>query len=208
MDVASDKTVLGDFDDATFTHRGVTSRFYRRDGKFYVFTEGPGGKMGEFEIAYTFGLTPLQQYLVPFPGGRLQCLTVAWDSVRKRWFHLYPDQDIPASDWLHWTRNAQNWNGMCAECHSTNLKKGYDAEKETFDTTWSEISVGCEACHGAGSRHLAWARIPAMARPALRPTSAWSCPRRASAGRSWWSCARPATRAAPSWATTTTAAGC
>ncbi len=167
MDVASDKTVLGDFQDATFTHRGVTSRFYRRGGKFYVFTEGPGGKMGEFEVAYTFGLTPLQQYLVPFPGGRLQCLSIAWDTLRKRWFHLYPDQDIPASDWLHWTRNAQNWNGMCAECHSTNLKKGYDPEKETFHTTWSEISVGCEACHGAGSRHVAWARIPAMARPAL-----------------------------------------
>jgi predicted CXXCH cytochrome family protein len=167
MDVASEKTVLGDFGDATFTHRGTTSRFYRRGGKFYVHTEGPGGKMGEFEIAYTFGVKPLQQYLVPFPGGRLQCLTIAWDTERRRWFHLYPDQDIPASDWLHWTRNAQNWNGMCAECHSTNLKKGYDPEKETFNTTWSDINVGCEACHGAGSRHVAWARVPAMARPPL-----------------------------------------
>jgi tetratricopeptide (TPR) repeat protein len=167
MDVASEKTVLGDFADAMFTNRGVTSRFYRRGGKFYVHTEGPDGKPGEFEIAYTFGVKPLQQYLVPFPGGRLQCLTVAWDTERKRWFQLYPDQDIPPSDWLHWTRNAQNWNGMCAECHSTNLKKGYDPETETYKTTWSEISVGCEACHGAGSRHVAWARIPAMARPAL-----------------------------------------
>jgi predicted CXXCH cytochrome family protein len=167
MDLASDKTVLGDFADATFTHRGVSSRFYRRGGKFYVYTEGPDGKPGEFEIAYTFGWKPLQQYLVPFPGGRLQCLTIAWDTERKRWFHLYPDQDIPASDWLHWTRNAQNWNGMCAECHSTNLKKGYDAEKEAFNTTWSDINVGCEACHGPGSRHVAWARVPAMARPAL-----------------------------------------
>ena len=167
MDVANEKTVLGDFADATFTHRGVTSRFYRRGGKFYVETEGPDGKPGEFEIAYTFGVKPLQQYLVPFPGGRLQCLTIAWDTERKRWFHLYPDQDVPHSDWLHWTRNAQNWNGMCAECHSTNLKKGYHPETETYETTWSEISVGCEACHGAGSRHVAWARIPAMARPAL-----------------------------------------
>jgi predicted CXXCH cytochrome family protein len=167
MDVATDATVLGDFNDATFTFRGVTSRFYRRDGKFYVYTEGPGGKMGEFEITYTFGVRPLQQYLVPFPGGRLQCLTIAWDTEKKRWFHLYPDQDIPPSDWLFWTRNGQNWNGMCAECHSTNLKKGYDPDSRTYSTTWSDINVGCEACHGAGSRHVAWARIPEMGRPQL-----------------------------------------
>jgi predicted CXXCH cytochrome family protein len=164
MDVATDRTVLGDFSGTTFTHRGVTSRFYRRDGKFFVNTEGPDGQPGDFEIAYTFGIRPLQQYLVPFPGGRLQCLTIAWDTERRRWFALYPDQDIPAGDWLHWTRNAQNWNGMCAECHSTNLRKGYDAATRTFTTTWSEISVGCEACHGPGSRHVAWARVPPMGR--------------------------------------------
>jgi len=167
MAVASEDTVLGDFDDSTFTDHGVTSRFYRRDGKFLVSTEGPDGATTEFEIAYTFGWTPLQQYLIPFPGGRLQALSVAWDAVEKRWFYLYPGQAIPPSDWLHWTRNGQNWNGMCAECHSTNLKKNYDPETETYDTTWSDINVGCEACHGPGSRHVAWAKIPPMARPAL-----------------------------------------
>jgi predicted CXXCH cytochrome family protein len=167
MDEATEATVLGDFDDAEFTHSDITSRFYRRDGKFFIWTEGPGGEMGEFEVAYTFGFEPLQQYLTPFPGGRLQALSLAWDSERSRWFHLYSDSDIPPDDWLHWTRNGQNWNGMCAECHSTNLKKSYDPESETYTTTWSEIDVGCEACHGPGSGHVAWAGIPAMARPAL-----------------------------------------
>ena len=88
--------------------------------------------MGDFEITHTFGVEPLQQYLVPFPGGRLQALWIAWDTEREEWFHLYPDQDIPPTDWLHWTRNAQNWNGMCAECHSTNLIKGYDADARTW----------------------------------------------------------------------------
>jgi len=167
MDEATEATVLGDFDDAEFTNRGITSRFYRRDGKFFIRTEGPGGEMGEFEVTYTFGFDPLQQYLTPFPGGRLQALSLAWDTERGRWFHLYPDSDIPPDDWLHWTRNGQNWNGMCAECHSTNLKKSYDPESETYTTTWSEIDVGCEACHGPGSGHVAWAGIPPMARPAL-----------------------------------------
>ncbi|MGD8330981.1 MAG: multiheme c-type cytochrome, partial [Acidobacteriota bacterium] len=164
MDLATEQTVRGDFDDATFTYGDVTTRFTRRDGKFFIHTEGPGGEPGEFEAHYTFGIEPLQQYLVPLDGGRLQAFSLAWDTERDRWFFLYPDQDIPPDDWLHWTRNGQNWNGMCAECHSTNLIKGYRADSRTYETTFSEIDVSCEACHGPGSRHVAWAEVPPMAR--------------------------------------------
>lgn len=167
MDVATEATVLGDFGDAEVTEHGMTSRFYRRGGRFFVWTEGPAGDMAEFEVTHVFGHDPLQQYLVPFPGGRMQALHLAWDRVRGRWFHLYPDQRIPPDDWLHWTRGGQNWNGMCAECHSTNLVKGFDPATQTYTTTWSDPDVGCEACHGPGSRHVAWAGTPAMARPAL-----------------------------------------
>lgn len=165
MDVASEASVRGDFDNAQFTHRGVTSRFFRRDGKFYVYTNGPGGEMGEFEITHTFGWTPLQQYLVPFPGGRLQTLPIAWDTEQEKWFRVPPDEDVSPDDWLYWTNAAQNWNGMCAQCHSTNLEKNYDPETDSYDTTWSDIDVGCEACHGPGSDHVEWARMPDMARP-------------------------------------------
>jgi tetratricopeptide (TPR) repeat protein len=165
MAEADETTVLGDFDDAVFESGGITSRFYREGDAFMVRTEGPDGEPADYRIAYTFGVEPLQQYLVPFPGGRLQCLSIAWDVERGRWFDLYPDQDIPPGDWLHWTRGGQNWNGMCAECHSTNLRKGYDPDTKSFSTTWSEIDVSCEACHGPGSRHVSWAEIQPMARP-------------------------------------------
>jgi tetratricopeptide (TPR) repeat protein len=165
MDVATDETVLGDFDDATFTSNGVTTRFFKRGGSFFVNTLGPDGDYTDFEITHTFGHDPLQQYLIPFPGGRLQCLTIAWDADLDEWFDLYPDQQIPPTDWMHWTRAAQNWNGMCAECHSTNLVKGFEPDSQSYTTTWSEIDVSCEACHGAGSRHVAWAEIEPMARP-------------------------------------------
>jgi Tfp pilus assembly protein PilF len=164
MDEANETTVLGDFNNAVFEHKGITSRFYRRNGKFYVHTQGPGGQMGDFEIAYTFGVSPLQQYLVPFPNGRLQCLPIAWDVKEKKWYHLYPNENIDPGDWLYWTNAGQNWNAMCAECHSTNLKKGYDFKTDTYHTTWSEIDVSCESCHGPGSRHVEWAEIPEMAR--------------------------------------------
>jgi len=168
MAVASDSTVLGDFEDAAFEHDNISARFYKIDGKFFVYTQGPGGQPTEFEITYTFGVEPLQQYLIPFPGGRLQALTIAWNTELGEWFYLYPGRDIPPDDWLHWTRAAQNWNGMCAECHSTNLVKNFDPETKTFSTTWSEINVSCEACHGPGSRHVVWAEIPPMARPQHR----------------------------------------
>jgi predicted CXXCH cytochrome family protein len=165
MQAARDGTVLGDFNDATFTLRGKTWRFFRRGEKFMVLAEGPDDALHEYEVAYTFGIDPLQQYLIPFPGGRLQCLSVAWDTRARHWFFLYPGKDIPPTDWLHWTRQAQNWNTMCADCHSTAVRKRYDVPTDTFHTTWSEIMVGCEACHGPGSRHAAWADQPAMARP-------------------------------------------
>jgi hypothetical protein len=165
MAAATEKTVLGDFGNAVFERFDVTSRFYRKNGGFFVHTQGPGGKMDDFEIKYTFGAYPLQQYLIPFPGGRLQCLTIAWDVKEKKWYHLYPDNPIDPADWLYWTNAGQNWNGMCAECHSTNLKKNYDIPSDSYQTTWSEIDVSCEACHGPGSKHVTWAELPDMARP-------------------------------------------
>ena len=165
MDFANDVIVLGDFNNAVFKIHNVISRFYRKNDKFFVYTQGPDGEMGEFEITHTFGWYPLQQYLVPFPGGRLQCLPMAWNVRDKKWYHLYPQKPLDPKDWLYWTNAGQNWNGMCAECHSTNLKKNYDPKTDTYQTTWSDIDAGCEACHGPGSRHVEWAQMPDMARP-------------------------------------------
>jgi tetratricopeptide (TPR) repeat protein len=164
MDTASAKSVLGDFNNCEFKHKGLTHRMFTRDGKYFVNTEGPGGKFADFQVTYTFGYTPLQQYLVPFEGGKLQCLPIAWDTEKKKWFHLgdsvYKGQDIKPDNWLYWTNQAQNWNGMCADCHSTNLRKNYDPSSGTFKTSWSEIDVSCEACHGPASEHIEWARLP------------------------------------------------
>ncbi len=163
MDEANEATVLGDFSGATFDYAGTTTSFFRRDGAFFARTDGPDGELADYEIAYVFGVTPLQQYLVAFPRGRYQALSVVWDTRPateggQRWVHLYPeDEEIDYQDPLHWTGVYQNWNQQCAECHSTNLEKKYDADADSYDTTWSEIDVSCEACHGPGSVHAEWA---------------------------------------------------
>ncbi len=163
MQEATKTTVLGDFDDVMFTAYGVTTRFFTIDGDYYVNTEGPDGKLQDYRIDYTIGVYPLQQYLIAFPGGRLQTLGLAWDARPneqggQRWFHLYPNEHIAPGDVLHWTRINQNWNYMCADCHSTNLHRNFDRESDRYETTWSEIDVSCEACHGPGSKHVTWAR--------------------------------------------------
>ena len=160
MQPATAATVRGNFDGATLRKDGVTSRFFRRDGRYFVNTDGPDGRLADYEIKFTFGIEPLQQYLVEFPGGRLQALPLAWDTVRQRWFHVYGNERIDHRDVLHWTRTAGNWNTMCASCHATEVRKNYDATTGTYRTTTHALGVGCQACHGPASAHLAWARGP------------------------------------------------
>ncbi len=150
MEVADAKSVLGDF-------AGADPNFSIVDGKYVVRAEGADGVRGEFAAPYTFGVAPLQQMLVELPGGKLQGFTTAWDAEKQRWFSLYPGEKIPAGDPLHWTGRYQRWNAMCADCHSTGVKKGYDAANDSYQTTWAEVDVGCQACHGPGSAHVAWA---------------------------------------------------
>jgi predicted CXXCH cytochrome family protein len=163
MQKATQATVLGDFADARLEHFGVTTTFSYSGDKFLVRTDGPDGNPHEYEIAYTFGVYPLQQYLIALSGGRLQALGIAWDSRPReeggqRWFHLYPDQKLMAGDRLHWSGRDQNWNYMCADCHSTNLQKNYNLPADTYATAWTVVDVSCEACHGPGSRHVDWAK--------------------------------------------------
>ncbi len=154
---AKPSSVRGNFANSTFRQGQASWRFRESEGRYYVDTAEKTGTPRTYEIKYTFGVDPLQQYLVEFPGGRLQALPVAWDTRRQRWFHLQPDAPSKAGDPLHWTGRYQNWNLMCAECHSTNLRKGYDSASDTYATRWDELNVGCQACHGPGSAHLAWA---------------------------------------------------
>ncbi len=160
MQLPDEQTVLGDFNDVTFKSDKETTRFFRKDGGFWVNTPGPDGQLADFKVAYTFGVEPLQQYLLELPAGHLQPLGVAWDTEKKQWFHLYPGQGIDASNALHWTKTAQNANYMCIECHTTGFKRNFDDKKNSFSSHWQALGVGCQSCHGPVSEHLNWASKP------------------------------------------------
>jgi len=160
MQEASEKTVLGDFDNATFVYEGVTTSFYRKGHEYWVKTDNENGELQDYRVAYVFGVYPLQQLLLPITKGQLNALSIAWDARNaseggQRWYHIYEDQEpVTAESPLHWTGIYHNWNSRCAECHSTNVVKGYDGARRQYTTTYDQIDVGCEACHGPGSRHV------------------------------------------------------
>lgn len=170
MDRATPETVLGDFSGVEVTHLGVTSRMFRDGDKYMINTEGPDGQLHDYQVQYVFGVTPLQQYMVQFDADssngefnlpRVQVLRISWDTLQKKWFHLDPPdvaERLAPTDDLHWTGVAQRWNNMCADCHSTNLQKGFDLKSLSYHSTFSEIDVSCEACHGPASKHIELAR--------------------------------------------------
>lgn len=171
MEVADEAAVLGDFDDARFRGDGTEARFFRKEDKYFVHTDAAGGAARDFEVKYTFGFDPLQQYLLDTGNGRLQALSIAWDTRPataggQRWFHLQAGENVDHDDPLHWSGPFYNWNLRCASCHSTDLRKNFDLASRSYATAWSDIDVACEACHGPGSAHVAWARQDPATRPA------------------------------------------
>ena len=197
MQRAAEQTVLGDFEDARFLYNGIESRFFRQGDSYQVRTDGPSGKLEDYRVEYVFGVYPLQQYLLALPGGRLNALSIAWDSRPaeqggQRWFHLYPGQGIDAEDPLHWSGPYHNWNSRCAECHSTDLQKNFAADNNTYRTTWSELNVACEACHGPGQAHVESARDGTLSASGqfdlpvdLAAQGSWRFPEGESIARRW-----------------------
>lgn len=158
MDIASPSSVLADFNGATFEHYGQSAKFTTKEGKYWA-TISRGETTQKYQLDYTFGHYPLQQFLVKTDGGRYQVLPFSWDSRTKseggqRWFAIYEDEDVKSNDRLHWQQPLQNWNGMCADCHSDGLKRNYSVTDNTFDTTWDNINVGCQSCHGKMIEHI------------------------------------------------------
>ncbi|GGC04790.1 hypothetical protein GCM10011352_33690 [Marinobacterium zhoushanense] len=156
MQIANENSVLGDFS-GHYADNGIKAEFQHANGRFGLrLTEQ--GEAQQWNVRYTFGVYPLQQYLIDMGDGRLQALNIAWDSRPEakggqRWFRLdEPEQQIPGSP-LHWRGVYQNWNSMCADCHTTALVKGYSADRDRYDTRYDRLGVGCSACHSQAEAH-------------------------------------------------------
>ena len=157
MAVADDSTVRANFDGLRFEHDGILTTFFKRGGRYFVRTEGPDGKEGEFQVKYTFAYEPLQQYLVDIGGGRLQALDIAWDTTKRAWFWLGTGKPAKPGTTYHWTGPFYRWNRTCIDCHSTGPQANFQPETGEYQSTYVATSIGCQSCHGGGAKHVEWA---------------------------------------------------
>jgi predicted CXXCH cytochrome family protein len=158
----AEATVVGDFREGTkFADHGRSYTFGTKDGKPYVSVAVPGRTPETFSVDYTLGAKRYQGYLSTLPEGRIYVLPVFWHVATKRWIDWKEITSVPEG--VHNLR--QIWNANCFNCHATNLTQGYNVEEKNYKTTWSEMGIGCEACHGPGREHVAlmdaWEKDPA-----------------------------------------------
>lgn len=178
MEVASVNSVLGNFNQARIKYKQRQALFFKKESDFFVETDDPQGKLQTFKISHTFGVFPLQQYIVEFEKGRKQVLDIAWDARPKNvggqtWFFLgsnhnqafvqqqghgeyFASADAADNADFHWMGPFYNWNNRCASCHVTGFQKNYNDGTQNYDTKFTELGVACEACHGGAQSHLAW----------------------------------------------------
>lgn len=152
---ATPENIRADFEGTSFTLDDMNVQFsIDAEGKHRATVTERDGSVTDYSVHSVVGVEPLQQYLFETEPGRLQSFDVVWDTEKRDWFHLYPDQNVPPDDGLHWSGPYKNWNGRCAVCHATGYDANFDAETDSYSSQQVEIGVGCEACHGPGETHV------------------------------------------------------
>ncbi len=163
---ADDTTVIADFERnnaLTVTVTGeapklagteTTTTMQKKGDKYYVTTTGPDWEHRDYEITNVIGINRRQNYLTKFPNGELHVLPVEWDVTTQRWSDFYGLETNYPGDGNYWSDANRIWQFKCGGCHVTGMKTGYDPETDSFSTSWVDMGIGCEACHGPGSNHI------------------------------------------------------
>ncbi|HYG23977.1 MAG TPA: tetratricopeptide repeat protein [Verrucomicrobiae bacterium] len=139
-----------------FQHGSQSVRVFLSNNVPWIEAIGLSGKPEVHAVARVLGHDPLRQFLVEFPGGRLQAMEAAYDPHSNNWFNVFGNEDRQPGEWGHWTGRGLNWNSMCASCHNTGLQRNYSAASDSYHTRFLENGVGCESCHGSMQPHNDW----------------------------------------------------
>ena len=130
--------------------RGTTYLLQVRENQFYITEPDLSGKPLEHRVEYTLGERRFQHYLTTLADGRILVLPPTWDIARKNWT-LGLDIGNPEEGSGD---PVQVWNKSCYSCHVSQGQKNFDLEKLRYQTTWQDLGINCESCHGPGGEHI------------------------------------------------------
>lgn len=148
--------------DRLLAHGSFTNTMRIADGLFQITTAGRSGTASVHHAESVIGIEPLRQYLVPFPGGRLQVVDVSYDPINNEWFNAQGDEDRQPHEWGYWKNRSMTWNVQCAYCHMTGLEKNYDPATDAYSTRWRAMGISCTQCHGTMPAHVANPKAPVI----------------------------------------------
>jgi len=139
---ATPLTVIGDF---TRNNRlmvnGKPTLMFKKGNQYFITTQGPQGTEHTYKVNYVIGQFWKQMYVTRLPRGELRVLPVMWIVETQSWKR--------AKNWIK-----RPYQYACSGCHNTGTQINYHAKTKTYHTTWSDMGVACEACHGPGSKHI------------------------------------------------------
>ena len=159
-------TIIGDFEmnnkmtvkvtnkAPKFASKEVTTKMYKKGGKFYVNTIGPDWEAHDYEVAYVLGINRKQNYITRFPNGAMHVLPLEWDAINKIWVDFNGLKGSYPGKGNYWSDTESIWQLKCGGCHVTGLKTNYDKDSDSFDSNWTDLGIGCEACHGPAGKHV------------------------------------------------------
>lgn len=159
MQPATKQSVEGDFAQGKLVLRGSTYLLQYSNGAYSITESDLTGKAWQHRVQYTLGNRRIQHYLTTLPDGRIVLIPPTWDNIRKKWFHdldIHNPEEAPGSPF-------QVWNKTCYSCHVSREEKNFDLQRFRYRTTWQDLGINCERCHGPGREHIANAATAANA---------------------------------------------
>jgi predicted CXXCH cytochrome family protein len=151
MQQARKESVKGEFAQGKVVLRGTTYLFEIRNNQYYITEPDLLEKPLEHRVEYTLGERRFQHYLTTLEDGRILVLPPTWDIERKQW-----TLDLTIGNPEEGSGDPiQVWNKSCYSCHVSQSQKNFDLEKLRYQTTWRDLGINCESCHGPGSEHIA-----------------------------------------------------
>lgn len=139
----------------TFQEGLLTTEVSENWRGFMIRQTGAEGVPSFHRAVAVIGVSPLIQYLTPFPGGRLQVINPAYDPKKSEWFDIHGGEPRGPHEWGFWKNQSMNWNSRCAYCHMTGFEKNYDVAKDSYASTWKAMGISCTQCHGDLASHAA-----------------------------------------------------